>query len=275
MNTASTAPSSGRPTRQGLPVCAPEWSEGMRWLFDVNGCLLIENVLTDEEIARFRAAAEQVVQETGKSQIGSMIQANPVFAELMDNRIMFPMALKILGRNTQVYSSTLIANSRSNNFVQQWHQDGPSHDQYNNLAHPTPLIQLRLAYMLTDCLDAQQGGLAVIPGSHKAAGAPPKDVLELDHLSVPVLGRAGSVFVFHNGLWHGGIENKTDSPRITAHIIYAPVWLRPIGSHRYPDEFKRALTPRRRLLLADNDNPRDIYLSDVYVYEEDGSIGGS
>ena len=112
------------------------------------------------------------------------------------------------------------------------------------------------ALLFMDDVNLDNGPLEVIPGSHKAAGVPPKDVLELDRLSVPVLGRAGSVFVFHNGLWHGGIENKTDSPRITAHIIYAPVWLRPIGSHRYPDEFKRALTPRRRLLLADNDNPR-------------------
>jgi hypothetical protein len=212
MKSANGRPSSGRLRMEGLPVCPPEWSESIRWLFDLHGCLLIENVLTDEEIARYRAAAERVVEATGRPQIRSMIQADPVFAELMDNPIMFPMAIKLLGGNTQVYSSTLIANSRTNNFIQKWHQDGPAYDKYNNLAQPTPFVQLRLAYMLTDCLDPDQGGLAIIPGSHKAAGAPPDDVLEMDRVSVPVLGKAGSVFAFHNGLWHGGIENKTDSP---------------------------------------------------------------
>ena len=151
-------------------MCKPEWSEGLRWLFDLNGCLLIENVLSGSEIACYRAAAEQMVEKTGRSQVASMIQADPVFAELMDNPTMFPIAIKLLGQNTQVYSSTLIANTRTNNFIQKWHQDGPSHDQYNNLAKPTPLVQLRFAYMLTDCLNITQGGLAIIPGSHKAAG---------------------------------------------------------------------------------------------------------
>jgi hypothetical protein len=58
-------------------------------------------------------------------------------------------------------------------------------------------------------------------------------------------------------------------------MIYSPVWLRPINAHRYPEDFKEALTPRQRMLLADNDAPGDVYLSDVYVFEEDGSIAGS
>ena len=255
-----------------LPVFSPEWSEGMGWFFDVNGYLIVENVLTSEEVERYKSAAARVLPETGKPQITGMIEADPAFTELMDNPIMFPIAIKLLGAHIQVAGSTLISNRRENKFVQDWHQDGPVSTKYRNVAYPTPLIQLRFAYFLTDCPDTSYGGLSIIPGSHKAKTPMPDGIYDMPGVTVPVLGKAGSVFAFHNALWHGGMPNQTDSARITAHIIYSPIWLRPVKNHRYREDFKRGLTPVRRLLLGDNDDPTDIYRATPYGYNEDGSI---
>ena len=255
-----------------LAVFSPEWSEGMGWFFDVNGYLLIENVLIPEEIEHYKATAERVMSKAGRSQVTGMIEADPAFTKLMDHPIMFPIAIALLGPHIQVAGSTLISNRRENKFVQDWHQDGPVSTKYRNVAYPTPLIQLRFAYFLTDCPDTSYGGLSIIPGSHKARTPMPNGIYDVPGVTVPILGKAGSVFVFHNALWHGGMPNQTDSPRITAHIIYSPIWLRPVKNHRYREDFKRGLTPVRRLLLGDNDDPSDIYRATPYGYNEDGSI---
>ena len=255
-----------------LSVFSPEWSEGMRWFFDVNGYLLIENVLTPEEIERYKAAADRVIYEAGRSQVMGLIEADRAFTELMDHPIIFPIAIALLGPHIQVFGSTLISNRRESKFVQDWHQDGPVTTKYRDLAYPTPLVQLRFAYFLTDCPDTSHGGLSIIPGSHKARTPMPDGIYEMPGVTVPILGKAGSVFTFHNALWHGGMPNRTDSPRITAHIMYSPIWLRPVKNHRYRKDFKRGLTPVRRLLLGDNDDPTDVYRATPYGYDEDGSI---
>ena len=273
MNSSGAVTSSSQEYIGGLPVCSPEWSDNMRWLFDVNGFLVIENVLNMDEIARYLEAGRRAIDEAGAAQVRPMIEADPVFPELMDHPITFPIALKLMGNSLQVYASTLVANGRTNSFVSKWHQDGPGYGmRFQDLAYPTPLLQLRMSYFLTDCVELGQGGLTIIPGSHKSQAGLPEDLRDMENLVTPVLAKAGSVFVFHNGLWHAGTENKTDNPRVTAHIQYTPVWVRPVNNHRYSDEFKRSLTPRRRMLLADNDDPHDIYHSGVYAYADDGSI---
>ena len=257
----------------GLPICKPEWSDDMRWLFDLNGFLILENVLSEDEVARYLEVARRVAARAGTSSVRPMIEADPVFPELMDHPITFPIALKLLGNSLQVYASTLVRNARTNAFVSKWHQDGPGYGvRFEDISYPTPLLQLRMSYFLTDCLEFGQGGLKIVPGSHKSRTALPEDLREMENVARPVFGKAGSVFIFHNGLWHAGTENETDNPRFTAHIQYTPVWVRPVNNHRYSDEFKSSLTPRRRLLLADNDNTRDIYHTGVYSYADDGSI---
>ncbi|MCY4110205.1 MAG: phytanoyl-CoA dioxygenase family protein [Chloroflexi bacterium] len=255
-----------------LPVFSPAWSDEMRWFFEVNGYLLIENVLTFEEIERYKAAADRVISEAGRSQVMGMIEADPAFTELMDHPVIFPIAIALLGPHIQVFGSTLISNQRESKFVQDWHQDGPITTKYRDLAYPTPLVQLRFAYFLTDCPDTNHGGLSIIPGSHKARTPMPDGIYEMPGVTVPILGKAGSVFAFQNALWHGGMPNQTDSPRITAHVMYSPIWVRPVKNHRYREEFKRGLTPVRRLLLGDNDDPTDVYRATPYGYNEDGSI---
>ena len=121
----------------------------MGWFFDVNGYLLIENVLTPEEIERYKSAAQRALPRTGKTASPpAMIEADLAFTELMDQPIMFPIAIALLGPHIQVAGSTLISNRRESKFVQDWHQDGPVSTKYRDVAYPTPLIQLRFAYFL-------------------------------------------------------------------------------------------------------------------------------
>ena len=86
----------------GLPVCKPEWSDDMRWLFDLNGFLIVENVLNEDEVARYLDVARRVAARAGTSSVRPMIEADPVFPELMDHPITFPIALKLLGNSLQV-----------------------------------------------------------------------------------------------------------------------------------------------------------------------------
>ncbi len=50
-----------------------------------------------------------------------------------------------------------------------FHQDGSGPYQFRRLATPTPLVQLRIGYFLTDQSLPNQGDMVMIPGSHNAA----------------------------------------------------------------------------------------------------------
>ncbi|MFX4801995.1 hypothetical protein ABTB58_20075, partial [Acinetobacter baumannii] len=47
-----------------------------------------------------------------------------------------------------------------------WHQDGSGPYEFRRLALPTPLVQLRVGFFLTDQTEPDMGNMVMIPGSH-------------------------------------------------------------------------------------------------------------
>ena len=83
-------------------------------------------------------------------------------------------------------------------------------------------------WMLTD-FTADNGATRVVPGSH-LAGRPPTPNREYPH-EMPVVGRKGSVLIWHGALWHrNGPNTTTDQHRMGANAAYIP-WV----VHRPPE----------------------------------------
>ncbi len=102
---------------------------------------------------------------------------------------------------------------------------------------------------------AQNGATGVVPMSHSARQkAPPSD---LDPARIlPIEAPAGSVLLWHGGLWHQARANASTSVRIGLNIAYYPRWFNnwAENGHQpvYPETYARmppsmqALCPGRR-----------------------------
>ena len=87
-------------------------------------------------------------------------------------------------------------------------------------------LQFTTVWMLSD-FTAENGGTIVVPGSHRIPTNRPAGLdLPLPHPGeVQVTGKAGSVILFDNRLWHSGGSNRSDSPRVGMINVYFPWWL--------------------------------------------------
>ena len=86
-------------------------------------------------------------------------------------------------------------NSKAGNY----HQDGSGIYEFRRLSVPTPLVQLRVGYFLTDQSRPDMGNMTVIPGSHTTQMTIPKDLVpDVDDLPnrEPIIGKPGDAMLF-------------------------------------------------------------------------------
>ncbi len=111
-------------------------------------------------------------------------------------------------------------------------------------------------WMLTDFTEAN-GATGVVPISHRSRlKRPPAEVSEEGWLIQPVTGEAGSVVLWHGGLFHQARANRSDQVRVGLNIAYYPRWFNNWveGGHQpvWPETFERmppemqALCPGKR-----------------------------
>lgn len=105
-------------------------------------------------------------------------------------------------------------------------------------------------WMLTD-FTMENGATGVVPMSHMSRRKSPPDRLsDDDDLIKPIIGKAGSVILWHGGLYHIARANTSESVRVGLNIAYYPRWFnnwiegghQPIWPETYarmPDKIKR------------------------------------
>ena len=143
-----------------------------------------------------------------------------------------------------------------------WHQDDPPHYLVTSGEPPTnvrlPVMLFTANYYLTDVDSVANGPTQVIPGSHLFGAAPPGSMegTKWEKSIVTCPGKAGSVVMFNNQLWHRGAPNKSERVRYMTQVSYA----RRIIGHRYfpfmnyqmPEHCQAGLenNPRKKRLLG-------------------------
>ena len=141
-----------------------------------------------------------------------------------------------------------------------WHQDDPAHYLVTEGEPPTnvrlPVLFFTANYYLTDVTEVEHGCTEVIPASHLFGATPPK-VMEGTRWEPQIrynLGKAGSVILFNNQVWHRGGPNRSERTRYITQVTYA----RRIIGHRYypfmnyqmPEHVYREANPRLKRLLG-------------------------
>ena len=75
---------------------------------------------------------------------------------------------------------------------------------------------------------AENGATRIVPFSHHTRRGPQRASYDSE---IPVVGKRGSLFLYHNGLWHGiGANTTTNKDRFFANAFYIPGAI-----HRPPD----------------------------------------
>ena len=116
-----------------------------------------------------------------------------------------------------------------------WHQDDPPHLLVTHGEAPTnirlPVLLFSANYYLSDATEVEHGPTEVVPGSH-LFGAPCPRTLEgtkYQERAVSCSGKAGSVVMFNNQVWHRGAPNQSERTRYVTQVSYA----RRLIGHKY------------------------------------------
>jgi ectoine hydroxylase-related dioxygenase (phytanoyl-CoA dioxygenase family) len=231
-----------------------------RFLFDVTGYLVIRDALTPAEVESCLDAARRIHAKHPAGewrQIGAAYEQESAFEPLIDHPSVLPKVRALLGDHFILQSSWCTL-SPPGFTGQGLHQDGSSVYSFRRLALPTPLVQLRIGYFLTDQSAENMGNIVVVPGSHNSSVLPPQGVPpEGIPIRQVITGKPGDALMFHQGIFHCGTRNDMDYDRHMVHMVYAPPWLLPSDRKRNDPDFLARTTPLRRALLGEWSRPEE------------------
>jgi ectoine hydroxylase-related dioxygenase (phytanoyl-CoA dioxygenase family) len=221
-------------------------------LFDLQGYLIIEDVLGPDEVARAKAALARLpLPERGD--LRPLVDRDPVFLDHIDHPRILPYILALVGGTAQLMAScaTVIPPGAG---PMVWHEDGPRPWSYPSVGGQRALVMARVGIFLEDLSEPRRGNLVVVPGSHHVAfhrSGRPESIWKLPGTTA-VCVRPGSAVVFHNGLWHSTSPNEMAQPRHALYYAYTPCWHRTVDYVTPPEPLLamlEALPQGRRQLL--------------------------
>ena len=247
-----------------------------RFLFDLQGFLILRNVLTPDECAAYLDVLKRLedqtyedkwmesvgphrpTRETEKTHqlwLNGLPRLDSIFDRLIDHPRILPYLSEFVGEpqliNTWSISKFYGAQPGG------WHRGVPTTDY----AYRNRVIRSRMfnvVYFLTDN-GPEDGCIVALPGSHKSnfdltwqnySG------LELPGAAA-VTGSAGDVFMFSETVIHNGLPKTTQGVRPNlyynyVHAHYNVMTREPKSCHHFyfPPEIRERLTPRQRELTA-------------------------
>lgn len=254
-------------TQSLIPVDAAQTS---RWVeqFHRDGYLFIENVIPPALCAELRADLDRMLQEGSGADVGKSPQMeivmrafehSPANVKLFELEPIVSFAEALVSPDCHVIHNNTFKTPPGGG-LSNWHQDDPAHLVVTDGEAPKnirlPVLFFTANYYLTDVDEVAHGGTEVIPGSHLLGRSLPEDLTgtEWESKIKYNLGKAGSVVLFNNQVWHRGGPNRSDRVRYITQVTYA----RRIIGHKYypfmnyqmPEHVYRDADPRLKRLLG-------------------------
>jgi ectoine hydroxylase len=224
-----------------------EFTPTDKFVFESWGYFVIPDVLSADEVAECYEASERLhaQRDGGFGQLGRGYESEPSLERLIDHPAVLPKIRGLYG-DRFVLQSSWNTMQPAHGGLGRWHQDGSNAYDFKQLGYPVPLIQLRASFLLTDQSEPGMGNMELIPGSHRSQVALPDEVRQsggdvgIGHV---ICASAGSVLVFHNGVWHRTYAHNGDRDRYTAHYIYSPPWVKNADRLQNSPEFSSGRRP--------------------------------
>jgi ectoine hydroxylase-related dioxygenase (phytanoyl-CoA dioxygenase family) len=224
---------------------------------DEHGYALVERVLPPADVERRLSALAGLFADTppGRNffegfrtqRVYAVFAKTRAFDDLAVHPLLLAALDHALGGHYQ-FSAPVALQIGPGEKAQVLHRD----DGIYPLARPHPPVVVNSMWALCDFTDAN-GATRFVPGSHRWDPDRRPDEGDVVQATMP----AGSVLVYHGGLWHGGGANTTDRPRPGLLLEYVVSWLRPQETQlvAVPPETVRELPERLQELLGYNVYP--------------------
>lgn len=229
-----------------------------KYLFDLQGYLVIDEVLTPAEVAELNQLVDaQNLPEPGSefkqsTSFGDFLSWGSPFCQLLDHPKLMPVLQFILGdgfRLDHYYGLQMRAGTgRLNLHGGNTPYDPPEYYHFRNDRMYNGLTVV--TWNLADAGPAQ-GGFCCIPASHKANYRCPPEIYEQHVESGAVIvpqAKAGSVLIFTEALTHGTAPWTAAHHRRALLYKYSPAQQSWSKNHIAPPEGV-TLTPRQQLLF--------------------------
>lgn len=230
-----------------------------RYLFDLQGFLLVPDALDPEQLARLNAILDgMVAAETDPGmrthRFGRLLDRDPAFRALIDNPRITPYLEPILGAGFRLdHDYADVIRSGLGPIGAVLHGGGtpftPAEYYQARDGHIHSGLAV-VAYNLKD-VGPDDGGFGCVPGSHKSAFPFPdawRDLAEPHPVVRRVTGPAGTAILFTEALTHGTLPWRARAERRTLFFKYSPAPLswaaRYYDADDYPD-----LSERQRAIL--------------------------
>jgi ectoine hydroxylase len=249
-------------------------SEGLtereRAELDERGFVLLDDVLSPEEVAELAARIDEVHARyggepgTGRLEVRNCLAQHPAFLRLVDHPKLLPIVVELLGPNIKIRSTHLdvrpplpppLANHELGRDrpgePEEWHVDGPLYG-YPTVAGVLPMMEVKLGFFLSDLWEPNSGTLCLVPGTHRLDYR----VLADPELRVPteavfkVRARAGAVILFRTGIWHCVAPNLSAHTRKVLYYAYTYRWVEASDYLTQSDALLATCTPVQRQLLG-------------------------
>ncbi|MBP3964031.1 phytanoyl-CoA dioxygenase family protein [Paenibacillus lignilyticus] len=219
-----------------------------RYLFDLQGYLVLENVLSAEQLERMN----RIVDDRISQPEDSILQWGEDFRALIDDSKLNPHLNEILGENYRLDHEYAIIHRKGAPQLG-LHGGATPYDpgQYYTFRNNQMFSGLTVvSYALTD-IGEDDGGFSCIPGSHKSNYRTPKEYLDYSEIgpTVHVPQKAGDVLIFTEALTHGTFAWKAEHERRSLLYKFAPEmisWSEHNRDRSFMDSLPEA--QRRRLL---------------------------
>ncbi len=188
------------------------------------GYVVIENLLSEQELESIRAAAAPLLKEVGRNDFeGTRTQR--VYAVLaktrgLDRLVDHPRILALLDEIFQpnyLLSQLQIINILPGESEQALHTD----DSFYPVPRPRPPLGAATVWALDDFTETN-GATAIVPGSHRWGD----DRQPMREEARPAVMPAGSVIFYPGTFWHGGGANRSTSDRLAVTCQYCEPWVR-------------------------------------------------
>ena len=153
------------------PALTPELQQEVSFFLKW-GYLVVENAVSERQVAVLRGALDDTVRDRDEPFTHRLLEEDDRFAFLLDNPPVLRRITALLGTCVQLHSATARV-TRPGEPDQDWHRDGPwPVDPDGTPIGGTP-GQINCGYYL-DELTAENGPIAIVPGSQRAPFRPPK-----------------------------------------------------------------------------------------------------
>jgi ectoine hydroxylase len=245
-------------------------TEEERKAFNETGYLILENVLSPEQVEALTKEVDHIFDEKVKAGHDTtkalfhpnFIPDSQLFLDLLDYEKVFPKVWGILGWNIYLYHAHMIvtppSGAEQNDKTFGWHQDS-GRMNIEMESEPRPRMSLKVAYFLSDISEPGRGNFWIVPNSHlKNTMVRPENGIGQLEGAIPVCVKPGTAVFFDRRLWHSASPNWSDITRKVLFYGYGYRWIRTKDDMTVQDLLPLC-DPIGRQLLGDGINCNGYY----------------